>query len=174
MSVDVAQLVGGAFGGAIASSVIGPLIADRGTRRALRGDVLRSLSDVERARWAGGKWEWDDFQAAKHSLRAAALVAGANREVVDRYLRLATVARRSSDRSAELLPEEAGGGVIQGILETLVSDSATLVVDELWHPHRRRFAIRRRLAQNERDEAAAREKPGDDFLGGIDWDVLDL
>jgi hypothetical protein len=125
VSVDVAQLLGGAFGGAVASSVIGPLLADRGTRRALRGDVLRSLSQVERTRWAGGEWQWDDFRAAKHSLRAAALVAGANREVVDRYLRLATVARQESDRSAELVPDEEGGGAVSSTLGTLVSDSAS-------------------------------------------------
>jgi hypothetical protein len=49
MAVDVGQLVCGALGGAIASSVLTPLIAQRGERRALRANVLHRFGDVERA-----------------------------------------------------------------------------------------------------------------------------
>lgn len=91
MSVDVGWVVAGTVDGALVSSVLGPLITQGRERRDIRADVLRSVGDVERARWA--PVEREDFRATIINLRAAALVAGVNREAVDRYARLAQVAQ---------------------------------------------------------------------------------
>ena len=73
MSVDVGWVVAGTVGGALVSSVLGPLITQGRERRDIRADVLRGIGDVERARWA--PVEREDFRAAVINLRAAALVA---------------------------------------------------------------------------------------------------
>src|ERR1035441_4485442 len=102
MSVDVGWVVVGTVGGALVTSVLGPLITQGRERRDVRAEGLRGVGGVERARWA--PVEREDFRAAIISLRAAALVAGVNREAVDRYAHLAQVAQRMSEDSWEEVP----------------------------------------------------------------------
>ena len=71
----------------VASAAVGlgvPYVVARHERRDLRADVLRRVGDVERLRWAPA--DWDEYRKAIFALRGAALVAGANREIVDRYI----------------------------------------------------------------------------------------
>lgn len=153
MPVEIAELAGGAFGGAIASSVLGPLISQRRERRDVRAEVLRAISDIEQVRWAPASWR--DYRAAVITARSAGLVADARRDLLDRYLRLAYVARRASDRSWEECggEEEAGAGGIDAGLSDLVRSAAELVIDSLWHPYRKRWSCwrgaRRLKAQEE-------------------------
>jgi hypothetical protein len=154
LPIDVGQLLGGAFGGAVASSVLGPLVTQRKERRDLRAEVLRQIGQVEQARWAGVPW--NEFRTAVVALRAAALVAGASRELVDRYIFLAQAARQTSDASAGLYPGEEGGGAISPELGRLVDGAATLLADHLWHPIRNRVSVQRRLAQSRNAEAKLR------------------
>ena len=99
--MDLAQFAGGAVGRAVVSAIVGPLIAQRHERRELRAAVLRGISQVERSRWAT-PGSWDDFRVAVVALRAAALVAGAKREIVEYYLFVAQVAGKASSDDLEL------------------------------------------------------------------------
>ena len=98
-SMDVSELVTAALAGGAASTII-ELLGQRRERRDLRAAVLRALSQVEQTRWAPASWE--DFRETVFGLRAA-LVAGANREVVDSYVLLLRSrrprARRTSRRA---------------------------------------------------------------------------
>jgi hypothetical protein len=151
MSFEAVQLVGGALGGALASSVLGPLISQRRERRDVRADVLRAFSVVERTRWA--PLEWDDFRAALTELRSAALVAGVDRRVVEPYLRLAQVARANSEDSWERHHDEEVGSFISSKLGDLLRESAELLTDVAWHPYRTRGRTRSKLEKLHTAEA---------------------
>lgn len=137
MAVGVAELVGGALGGAIVTSVITPLLAQRIDRRQHRASALSALGLVEQSRW--GDEDFDGFREAVRKLRTTALVAGADRTLVDRYLHYAQVARQMSDWNVEKAhgyPEAAG---IASGLADLVQTAAEALVDHLWHPWRSRI-----------------------------------
>jgi hypothetical protein len=168
MAVDATQIVGGAIGGALITSVLQPIISQRGARRDVRADVLRRVGDVESTRWA--ETGWDEFRAATVHLRAAGLVAGANRSLVDRYLYLALVARRQAEKSwAQMLRElgpnaEELGSSIPIPLGELVRDAATLLTESLWHPYRDHWSVRRRLrALEDRERELRDSEDGQDF-----------
>jgi hypothetical protein len=174
MSFEVAQLVGGAFGGALASSVLGPWISQRRERRDVRADVLRAVGEVERARWA--PVPRDDFRAAIINLRATALVAGVNRDAVESYAQLAQYAQRVSEDSWSVTEDaEAGGGSISGSLGELTRQSATLLADIVWHPYRKRRSVGRDLVKLHADLAALHKNgAGDDgspWGDGIPWNT---
>jgi hypothetical protein len=133
MALDAATLVGGALGGAIASSVLQPLIAQRRERRDVRATALRAVGEVEQARWYPRGWE--DFRSAVLACRSASLVAGLDRGVTDRYLSQAQTCRQISQTSGELYGEEHGGGISRDLSE-LTRETAELLISELWHPYR--------------------------------------
>jgi hypothetical protein len=165
-ALDATQLVGGALGGALASSVLGPLIAQRRERRDLRAAVLRAIADVERTKWAptGRK----EFRAAVVACRAPRSWPAADCELAGRYLFLAEVAQRASETSAEELEIEDGGGAIPGELADLVTEVAHMFVNHLWHPYRTRARLGgqlRRLARRE-DEVKAEIR---DRGPPVDW-----
>ncbi len=164
MAVDLSQLVGGALGGAVASSVLGPWIAQSKDRRDVRAEVLRQLALVEQTRWAGPASSWETFRDAVHSLRAAALIAAVPRDLVDRYIRLATIARRKSEESAQLRePEDNAGGIVAG-LSDLPRDAAWRHTDHLWHPRWRRWRLSNDLSEMDKKEAAFR---ADDYCSAL-------
>lgn len=164
MSVEVEQLVAGAFGGALVTSVLGPLISQRRERRDVRADVLRAVGAVERARWA--PVEREDFRSAIIGLRAAALVAGVNRDAVETYARLAQYAQRMSQESWDIVQDPEFGGGIPGTLGGLVRTAATLVTDSVWHPYRKRPHVARGLSRLRVDEDALRKTEAH-----IPWDI---
>jgi len=166
MSVDVGWVVAGTVAGALVSSVLGPLITQGRERRDIRADVLRSVGDVERARWA--PVEREDFRAAIINLRAAALVASVNREAVDRYARLAQVAQRMSEDSWEVIPDPEFGGGIPGALGELTRGAAKLLTDSVWHPYRKSWSVRRGLAALGSEEQALRR---DEEETNIPWHI---
>jgi hypothetical protein len=99
IAVDIGQLVGGALDGAIASSVLTPLIAQRGERRALRADVLHGRGDVERFRWvADGDQSSGHFRRALVGLRAAGACRGSE-SGADRLLLPRCVDREVDERT---------------------------------------------------------------------------
>lgn len=156
-----------------ASAAVGlgvPYIVTRHERRDLRAEVLRRVGDVERTRWA--PQEWSEFRQSIYALRGAALVAGADRDVVDRYIFLVHVARRSSDDSWERDPDpDSGGGGIPGQLGSLTSDAASLLAEHLWHPLRNQRRVKRGLAKSREEEADFRAQDEDlePFFAAIDW-----
>jgi hypothetical protein len=152
----------------VSSAAVGiavPLVTTRHQRRDLRADVLRRTGDLERLRWATE--EWDEFRQAIVALRSAALVAGADREIVDRYIYLAYVARRKSDVAFDMDPDPEYGGGIPTALFDLVADGAILLTEHMWHPVRRRWTVKRLLASNKARERKVREE--DDDVPQINW-----
>ncbi|HMJ01340.1 MAG TPA: hypothetical protein VK506_00265 [Conexibacter sp.] len=133
MPLDVSELIGGALGGAIVSSIVAPLVTQRLDRRQSRAEVLRAIAAVERSRW--GHIERDQFLNAVIALRSAALVAGARRELTDRYIELCEQARSESEAGFETsgVPED---GSISRALVRSVSDAAEALVEHVWHPWR--------------------------------------
>lgn len=166
MSVDVGWVVAGTVGGALVSSVLGPLITQGRERRDTRAEVLRSVGDVERARWA--PVEHKDFRAAIINLRAAALVAGVDREAVDRYARLAQVAQRMSENFWEMKPDPEFGSGISAELDELTRGAAMLLTDSVWHPYRKSWSVRRGLASLALEEQALRRDQDQD---DIPWHI---
>jgi hypothetical protein len=154
MAVDIAQLAGGAFGGAVASSVLAPIIGQRRERRDLRATVLRWIGELERKRWADASL--DEFREAVVAVRAAALIAAAQRDVIDHYVFLAQVARQASDAGMEQSGDPAAAGIPTALFN-LVAEAASLVVDHLWHPYRKRVAVARGLRKNRAAERALRD-----------------
>jgi hypothetical protein len=171
VSLDAVQLIGGAFGGAGVWSVFAPVLLDRRERRSARAEVFPRLADVERARWSR-EGDVPSFREKTQALRAAALIAGVRRDVVERYILLATVARATSEGDAELRAgiEEAGG--IPLALGNLVTESLILLSDALWHPRRTWFIAGRRLRQSQRDEQALRAN--DSEWSPVRWVARDL
>jgi hypothetical protein len=149
--------------------VLTPLIAQRGERRALRADVLHRLGDVERFRWvAAGDQSSGDFRRALVALRAAGLVAGANRELIDYYYHVAWTARLTSEHAVEVGDEEGG---ILSTLADLVRDAATAVTDDVWHPTTTRWRRKRRLEALRTREQSLRDGPG---RTEIQWPSVDV
>jgi hypothetical protein len=112
--------------------VLTPLIAQRGERRALRADVLHRPGDVEGFRWvAAGDQSSGDFRRALVALRAAGLLAEANRELIDYYCHVAWTARLTSEHAVEV--GDDGGGILSTLAD-LVRHAATAVSDDVWHP----------------------------------------
>jgi hypothetical protein len=154
MGVDAGAVLGGAAAGAVITSVLQPLVSQRGTRREMRAEVLRRVADVETARWADSSWS--EFRRAVVHLRAAGLVAGANRAVVDRYLCLVYVARRQSEAGYEEdWPEESGG--IPTALADLVVEAATILAEHMRHPYRGYRPVQRELRMLDAQERALRD-----------------
>ena len=168
--LDLAQFVGGALGGAVVSAIVGPLIAQRHERRDLRASVLRAISQVERTRWAPISWE--DFREAVVALRAAALVAGANREIVDYFLFLAQVAQEASSNNFEPSDDPIYTGGISTVLADLVRDAAENLVDHLWHPVRKRRSVGKALAGLQRREEALRAHEGSHDERDFPWSTV--
>jgi hypothetical protein len=159
VAIEAAELIGGALGGALVTSVLQPLISQRTDRRNRRATVLDQLATVEEARWASQELSSDvarsRFETAVRNLRAAALVAGARRSVVDRYIILAAVAMQAAEQSLE----ESGGAEAAGIpsgLAELVRNAARIVVDNQWHPYRTALSVGRRLKASEQAERSLR------------------
>ncbi len=164
--VEIEELASGALAGAVASSILGPLIAQRRERRDLRAAVLRCVAEVERTRWTPA--DRQAFREAVIACRASALVAGINRDLTDRYLFFAEVGRRSSEWAEEVQPEPEGGGSIPSDLAKLIRQAATLLVNHLWHPYRTRLRVRwqlRRLARSREEVEAAHA----DDHGRVRW-----
>jgi len=173
MAVGVAELVGGALGGAIVTSVITPLLAQRIDRRQHRASALSALGLIEQSRW--GDEDFRAFREAVRKLRTTALVAGADRTLVDRYLLYAQVARQTSDWNVEIAdgyPEAAG---IPTSLANLVRAAAEALVDHLWHPWRTR--IFRAHIVRQLDRAVDRIKRADEernMAPTIAWEVTPI
>jgi hypothetical protein len=156
MAIDATALVGGALGGAVAQSILTPWFAQRHERRDLRAGVVRSLSAVERTRWAPKSKE--KFRQALTDLRTAALVAGVNRALIDQYILFACAGRHLSDISFERNPDPEFGGGIDSTFAGLIEDGAAAVMDFTWHPWLRRTTKGMVLARlNRRKTAVTKE-----------------
>jgi hypothetical protein len=81
---------------------------------------------------------------------------------------LAEVAQRASAADVDIHGDvEFAGGIDSG-LGDLVRGAAAILVDHVWHPWSRRWAINRRLSRSRRVVGEARQKT--DRTPLLDWD----
>jgi hypothetical protein len=168
MAVDAATLAGGALGGAVAQSVLGPLFSQRNERRELRAKVLHKIAEVENVRWVPA--DRDAFLKAAHELRSLALVAGLNRKPVEFYVVVAAAAREKSEWSLEMAGGDidAGGGIDTSLAD-LTSEAAAYLTDCVWHPNLQRPVTRlrlRRLRKKQEEVTTELDRPHE----RIHWD----
>lgn len=144
-----------AIGGSIITSLVSPYILQSSTRRSAKADALRKLLDVELARWAGESRS--QFRKHQIELKAAVLVAGGSRAIVDHYSRVATVARSFSDLDREDHYFEGEGGIPVDVGES-ASSAASLLSQSIWSPYFLRFIPRIRLKKLIKLDKALQEK----------------
>lgn len=168
------QLLTGAIGGALISSVLGPYFTQSKERRQARADVLNALMQVENTRWADSDTTFIDFRKAVTTLKAVALVAGVNSEITDTYTRLASIARRTSQDDFDEATEEdiATAGGIPVALSDLTRDAAEVLILAIRHPFTRQWQRRKLL-----NALAARTKEVKKTTHThppVDWDAKDF
>jgi hypothetical protein len=146
--------------------------ASGSSRRAARGVIYAPTFCVASEMWS----ERDGLRprrrptSDRRSSRFEPLRSSPGRiEIVDQYIYLAHVARRSSEASWEIYKDQdIGGGVILGELADLATDAAELLAEHLWHPVRSRRAVKAWLEDNRTRRLALQREDPDDF-GPIDW-----
>lgn len=156
-----------AVGGSIITSLVSPYILQSSTRRAAKADALRKLLDVELSRWAGESRA--EFRKHQIELKAAVLVAGGSRVIVDHYSRVATVARSFSDLDKEDHYYNGEGGIPTEIADS-VSSTASLLSQSIWSPYFLRFIPRLRLNTLIKLDKSLEEKYKKD-RGGSAWTI---
>jgi hypothetical protein len=141
--IDAETLIGGALGGAIVQSIVGPLVMNGSARRDIRATVLRRIGEVERRRWAPGSW--DALLESAAALSAEALVAGMPRDLVDVYVAAARASFLTGEQMMEDQDEDRG--CIPPDLAHVCRRSADLVIRAAWHPKRTRITRRHALSR---------------------------
>jgi hypothetical protein len=170
MAIDAAALVGGALGGAVVQSVLGPLVGQRHERRDLRGKVLHQLAAVENGRWAPR--DGDEFRQAIVGLRTSALVAGLSRALIEFYVTVATAARMKSQQSWDEDPDPEYGGGIPIALSELTREAAETVASYAWHPYWHRFGQWRSMRRLNREKTRVAQELEKNPRARIDWEQV--
>ena len=107
-------------------------------------------------------------ETALHAFGAAALLVGLPRVVVQRYERIATIARWTSDHDPRLSPEDEGDhGGVPSEVDRLVKAIAEDVLAHAWSPLRARLGARRRAHALGYREGQARAEVGDEVPRAI-------
>jgi hypothetical protein len=171
VGVDVTALVGGAVGGAAIQTVLGPLFGQVHERRSFRADVLASLAVVENERWASSDTP-DKLRESVTSLRAASLVAGLDKRVVDFYAVTAAAGWQVSHAGWQVDPEEEGAAGIPVALANLISEAAAVLAAYTWRPYWRRPFLRRDLRRLGKLKDAVTEDLGRHPREAIHWDRI--
>jgi len=126
----------GAVMGTVITSLIAPYILQSSVRRTAKANALKCLLDVEMTRWASSDHKL--YRRNQIELKAAVLVAGGSRAIVDNYSKMAAVARSYSDLDAEDNYYDGEGGMPTDIADR-ASDAALLLSKSLWTPFAFRF-----------------------------------
>jgi len=138
----ISQLLTGAIGGAIITSLIAPYINRTTERRKNRADVMEAIIQVESDRWAGkGNAKHSDFRRSIVILKAKAMIAGGiDSRIVNEYIEIAQIARKFSD--ADYYPDgvfesdEPTAGSIPASLSNLASGLAENLIEYVVKPFR--------------------------------------
>jgi hypothetical protein len=143
--VDAATVISlvGALG---IGSVATQYAASGGLRRQTRADVLKALSNAEKARWVGPEPHDPPFSVAIRELQVAALVARVPREAVAHYKVLAYAAFWASGRHREAYPDDEFAGSVDTQFADVVREAADDVNRLVWSPTRSRIGLSRRIA----------------------------
>lgn len=107
---------------------------------------MKAILNVERYRWVNSEEStYYKFNDAVIELKATAMIAGVDPDVVDKYVYLASVARSASQHDVDEGhdPEFAGG--ISSKLADLTRDSASVLMKSLRSPMKSRLGKKKAL-----------------------------
>lgn len=172
MSQEVlVQLLTGAIGGAVVTSIIAPLIMQRRENRKYRAELLETLVEVELRRWASDDSSYSEFRSATVRLRAQAMVVGwVDERIVSQYLRVARVARNASNDTYyddNLNPYDSPmSGSIPSWIAKLVESATEEFIGYIVHPvtgHLRRKKIIEGMAKRFESETEQHREAESDY-----------
>lgn len=116
--------------GAIVTGLAGPYFMQSKERRVMRAKVLDAIMNVEKSRW--GTSSYEDLLIKISELKAVALMASADRKLVNYYVWLAEV----SHRSVQVDEDAARRRWMPEGVAVLTEDTLEAVSLTLWHPLR--------------------------------------
>ncbi len=137
-----------AASGAVITSLLGPYFTQARDRRGVRAEVLRAIVEVEGMRW--GDSDYIVLNKKLAALKAAGLIARADRNLVEYYASLALVSHRSGEKTHVGNNEYVW--LVPGELCNYIDDTIAALSLTLWHPVRTwpiRRIIFRRLKKRE-------------------------
>jgi hypothetical protein len=135
-------IISSVVGGGIVGSFVSAYLTSGREGRAARAKVRECIFETENTRWADA--DYQKFHEALSKLEAAALIAKAPRELVERYVWLAEVAHYTEvaqRRENEFFPPRS----LPLPLAALVRMSVEELTNHLWHPWSYRFRRTRSL-----------------------------
>lgn len=150
MVIDIVLL----FGSSLVGAILEQLIRPSHLRWDLRGEVSRSVANVENNRWAQETRE--AFDDAVSELRSAVLVARLQKPLASLYIELASQARMLSEQDLWEFGSgdvEIPAGMIPAELSELVCSAAESLVAYASNPFRARLSMGRTLRRLEREKA---------------------
>lgn len=155
MEQNLLYLIGGGIGGALITSIVGPYIVQSKDRRAARAAVLKAIMAVERAQWH--ETDCATLHNRIAELKATALIARADRKLVDYYSRIAKV----TYHSAEEHDIEDDGELIWMLPATMTKfsgDTLEALVRTLWHPTKTRLLRGATLKKLQKQEVSVKKE----------------
>ncbi len=134
----------GAVGGGAVGAIVSPYVSQRSDRRTARAKAREKLAEAENARRASG----ETFDEITIQLRTAAMIAGAPRSVVEKYISTAENFRKcgldeKTGKNAQLDPSAPQNW--SGFLNTDTVMVASVLSALLWHPWAGRIFVGFRL-----------------------------
>jgi hypothetical protein len=171
-SADTATIVASVLGGGVAGTFVSTYVSSTREARAARADLARRILDVEMARW--NYVDFQEFRQAAAALEAAAIIAHVPRPVVQQYLYMARVGRRTEQIQMDS-PGGIPGGAIPSDLAQLIEMAVETLSAQLWHPRRARLSWKTRVGSLNRviDRLRSRQ-PAYGWLTGPADRLLDL
>lgn len=142
---DWLTLMQGALAGGAVGAFVSPIIAGRSDRRVARAKAREKLAEAENAR----RDKFADFSKIAIELRTAAMISGAPRLLVEKYISASDTYRNfvvlefdpaRISRNSQSKPENWSG-----FLNIDVVMIANMLSKSLWHPRAGRILVRLRL-----------------------------
>jgi hypothetical protein len=118
--------------GAAVTSLIGPYLLQTKERRIARAKVITALMKVEKLRW--GNCDYSTLQSQIAELKATALMARADRQLIEYYSHLALTSHFSARE--ETVEENETVRMIPSALSSHIDSALEAVSLTLWHPAR--------------------------------------
>ncbi|MBL8160001.1 hypothetical protein JNJ66_06100 [Candidatus Saccharibacteria bacterium] len=167
MTTEPLNLLVGALGGAVVTSILGPYLMQSKDRRTARAKALNAMLEVEANRWH--PVGYDTFKLKVIKLRAAALIATTDRELVESYIYISAVAHNYSCSPDNEFNDDEHSGGIPVELAAAAREAGEHLTKVLWYPVRTApllFYLKRKL---NRRLAATRNALKDDNI--VTWGV---
>jgi hypothetical protein len=158
----------GAVGGALITGLIGPYVIQSKDRRVARAEVFKAIRKVESSRW--GDEELPTLRSHMADLRAAALVARADRRITEYYTHVALISHNSGEQEYD--DEGKSINMVPSPIGDLVNDALETYMLTLWHPVRTYFTRGLLLKRLKKKELLVKERIKKDY-SEVSQDIWD-